>query len=156
MVQPAQEGYATVGSAVLRCFLPCFASKQGPTKFPILQDCTGYLMPGTLTLVCGPPGCGKVDSVLPRFAVLHVTDEEAIWRVLDICALFQSKSNVWVDSFLCSRLNLPFIATLDFVIVTSLTLKAQNLWATLCGYKSLSGLSVFVMYLASLRPFEHN
>ncbi|CAM6092842.1 unnamed protein product [Calypogeia fissa] len=59
MVLPAQEGYETVGSMVLRCLMPCLAAKKTPTKFSILEDCTGYLMPGTLTLVCGPPGCGK-------------------------------------------------------------------------------------------------
>ncbi|KAL2652756.1 hypothetical protein R1flu_020884 [Riccia fluitans] len=55
----AKEGYDTVGSVSLKLFLPCLGAGKAPSKFPILQDCTGYLMPGTLTLVCGPPGCGK-------------------------------------------------------------------------------------------------
>ncbi|KAL3683081.1 hypothetical protein R1sor_001103 [Riccia sorocarpa] len=57
----AKEGYDTVGSVCLKLFLPCLSAGKVPSKFPILQDCTGYLMPGTLTLVCGPPGCGKTS-----------------------------------------------------------------------------------------------
>ncbi|OAE18414.1 hypothetical protein AXG93_3426s1070 [Marchantia polymorpha subsp. ruderalis] len=58
-VNEAKEGYETVGSMSLKLFLPCIGNRAPPSKFSILQDCTGYLMPGTLTLVCGPPGCGK-------------------------------------------------------------------------------------------------
>lgn len=58
-VMGAKQGYETVGSLASKCFCPCLADKQAMQKFTILDNCSGYLMPGTLTLVCGPPGCGK-------------------------------------------------------------------------------------------------
>jgi len=55
----AEQGYETVGSKCFKCLLPCFSKRQGIQKFMVLENCSGYLMPGTMTLVCGPPGCGK-------------------------------------------------------------------------------------------------
>lgn len=55
----AKHGYETVGSVCFKCLLPCFADRQVTQRFTILDNCSGYLMPGSLTLVCGPPGCGK-------------------------------------------------------------------------------------------------
>ena len=55
----AKQGYETVGSMAMKCFFACCAERQGIQQFKILDNCSGYLMPGTLTLVCGPPGCGK-------------------------------------------------------------------------------------------------
>lgn len=55
----AKVGYETVGSIALKCCCPGFREKQEMQKFTVLDNCSGYLMPGTLTLVCGPPGCGK-------------------------------------------------------------------------------------------------
>lgn len=55
----AKQGFETVGSTLMKCLFPCGAEKQGMQEFKVLDNCSGYLMPGTLTLVCGPPGCGK-------------------------------------------------------------------------------------------------
>ncbi|GAQ79604.1 pleiotropic drug resistance protein [Klebsormidium nitens] len=58
-IRRTTKGYATVGSKLVDCFAPCMKEKAPIEMFHILDDCTGYLMPGTLTLVLGPPGCGK-------------------------------------------------------------------------------------------------
>eukprot|EP00850_Spirogloea_muscicola_P017864 SM000157S02094 [mRNA] locus=s157:259267:270139:- [translate_table: standard] len=58
-VRPPKEGFETVGSAVANCLFSCLQPKGLAQDFDVIKDCTGYLMPGTLTLVCGPPGCGK-------------------------------------------------------------------------------------------------
>eukprot|EP00898_Chlorokybus_atmophyticus_P002867 jgi/Chlat1/3581/Chrsp234S03598 len=55
-------GYETVGSRLGKCLLPCAAKARSTSvSYPILNDASGYLMPGTLTIVLGPPGCGKTS-----------------------------------------------------------------------------------------------
>ena len=57
-LRDAKRGFETVGSTVMKCLFACCSERQGMQQFKILDNCSGYLMPGTLTLVCGPPGCG--------------------------------------------------------------------------------------------------
>ncbi|KAG0601370.1 hypothetical protein M758_11G105200 [Ceratodon purpureus] len=68
----AKQGFETVGSTLAKCFLACCAERQGMQHFKILDNCSGYLMPGTLTLVCGPPGCGKSSLHKALAGRLHV------------------------------------------------------------------------------------
>lgn len=63
-IRGAKEGFETVGSVAMKCLFACCAEKLTMQKFKVLDNCSGYLMPGTLTLVCGPPGCGKLTIML--------------------------------------------------------------------------------------------
>lgn len=67
-VMIAEKQFPTVGSTFLD-LLPRF-KKRRRKKFYILNNCSGYLMPGTFTLLCGPPGCGK-GSIDPSFLVFN-------------------------------------------------------------------------------------
>uniref|UniRef100_A0A7S1TP17 ABC transporter domain-containing protein n=1 Tax=Phaeomonas parva TaxID=124430 RepID=A0A7S1TP17_9STRA len=52
------RGYETVTSVLLR-IVQSFVSKQKKVEVPLLQNVSGILRPGRLTLLLGPPGCGK-------------------------------------------------------------------------------------------------
>ncbi|XAR52732.1 Sulfate-transporting ATPase [Bertholletia excelsa] len=58
---PSNE-YETFGNKVLGCFLGPFKTllqRKDSTWLHILRGVDGYIMPGSLTLLVGPPGCGK-------------------------------------------------------------------------------------------------
>lgn len=55
----ADDNYETILTKVLGIVRGPVAPKKGPKKVRALKDITGYLMPGTLTLVLGPPSSGK-------------------------------------------------------------------------------------------------
>lgn len=61
-IRPEIEGGITVASSFERAFLGRFRDAVLPRPhkiIPMLDRITGFLMPGSLTLVLGPPGCGK-------------------------------------------------------------------------------------------------
>ncbi|CAI7757903.1 unnamed protein product [Closterium sp. NIES-53] len=93
-IQRKQEGYETVGSKLLGCFLPC-ASPPAPWEdFNVLSDLSAYFMPGSLTLICGPPGCGKsafhktIAGRLPETKSLRLSGEVTYngrpWREVQV------------------------------------------------------------------------
>eukprot|EP00250_Pteridium_aquilinum_P022489 c25391_g2_i1 orf=308-5194(-) len=53
------EAYETTLTKALEFVKGPLGRKQLPSKVKMLKDVTGYLMPGTLTLVLGPPASGK-------------------------------------------------------------------------------------------------
>ncbi|KAL3689857.1 hypothetical protein R1sor_016166 [Riccia sorocarpa] len=56
-------GYESIHTQIVECAKgPFKESKQ--QKIQLLKDATGYVMPGTLTLVIGGPACGK--TVMPK------------------------------------------------------------------------------------------
>jgi len=64
-VQRSEAGYATVGSKLTDCLLPCLKPPMPKEDFAVLSDFSAFLMPGSITLVCGPPGCGKHADTPP-------------------------------------------------------------------------------------------
>ncbi|GLJ34605.1 hypothetical protein SUGI_0695940 [Cryptomeria japonica] len=61
-VELPSPGYETFGKKLLGCFFGPFKSlyKRNRTiNVQILQDIDGYIMPGSMTLLLGPPGSGK-------------------------------------------------------------------------------------------------
>ncbi|KAK3272293.1 hypothetical protein CYMTET_19399 [Cymbomonas tetramitiformis] len=59
----SEEAYETVGSKAMKPLVKLRNLLQGKkppiTEKVLVGDLTGYLTPGTMTLVIGPPGCGK-------------------------------------------------------------------------------------------------
>ncbi|CAM6087925.1 unnamed protein product [Calypogeia fissa] len=62
-VSPQPPGFATFGAKLFNCFFGLFAApfrkKETPRHLDILKDISGYIMPGSMTLLLGPPGSGK-------------------------------------------------------------------------------------------------
>ncbi|KAL6008711.1 hypothetical protein ACLOJK_021937 [Asimina triloba] len=61
-VEISEEGYATFGSKLLGCFvgpLRSFSNRKKTVELQILNGIDGYVMPGSMTLLLGPPGSGK-------------------------------------------------------------------------------------------------
>lgn len=50
----------TVGSAVKEFFM----GKGKKERVDVLKDLTGQILPGTMTLVVGPPGCGTNNTII--------------------------------------------------------------------------------------------
>ncbi|XP_077240342.1 pleiotropic drug resistance protein 1-like [Tasmannia lanceolata] len=56
------EGYATFGNKLLGCFfgpLKTVFQRKNSISLQILKGIDGYVMPGSMTLILGPPGSGK-------------------------------------------------------------------------------------------------
>lgn len=67
-----EERISTVGSS-LRSFLFCGSGTKH--RVDIIKDLTGRILPGKMTLLMGPPGCGKSPSnstFVPTFTFLCV------------------------------------------------------------------------------------
>lgn len=73
------DGYDTFGKKLLGCFLGPFINivrKKEFVELEILKDLVGYVMPGSMTLLLGPPGISKFfttgfPGVTPIFRVLQ-------------------------------------------------------------------------------------
>ncbi|CAK4124384.1 unnamed protein product [Aphanomyces euteiches] len=57
--------------------LPSLGSKKEETKF-ILKNINAIFKPGTMTLVLGPPGCGKTTLLKHLAGILHVKGKEKL------------------------------------------------------------------------------
>ncbi|KAK2977191.1 hypothetical protein RJ640_008816 [Escallonia rubra] len=61
-IDVSSNEYETFGNKVVGCFLGPFKTllkESNSTWLPILKGVDGYIMPGSITLLLGPPGCGK-------------------------------------------------------------------------------------------------
>ncbi|KAK3016996.1 hypothetical protein RJ639_006562 [Escallonia herrerae] len=61
-IDVSSDEYETFGNKVVGCFLGPFKTlvkESNSTWLPILKGVDGYIMPGSITLLLGPPGCGK-------------------------------------------------------------------------------------------------
>ncbi|MCO5571123.1 hypothetical protein L7F22_024855 [Adiantum nelumboides] len=65
------EAYETFLTKALGLIRGPIAKKKGPRRIRMLKDVTGYLMPGTLTLVLGPPASGKSGLQYALSGKLH-------------------------------------------------------------------------------------
>ncbi|KAG2630033.1 hypothetical protein PVAP13_3KG516603 [Panicum virgatum] len=61
-IETASFSYETFGNKLLECFMQPVRSlslSKRSAEFQILKGIDGYIMPGSMTLVLGPPGSGK-------------------------------------------------------------------------------------------------
>jgi hypothetical protein len=66
-VETAAFSYETFGNKLLECFVQPVRSlplSKRPAELQILKGIDGYIMPGSMTLVLGPPG-NQPGSVQP-------------------------------------------------------------------------------------------
>ncbi|CAI6006189.1 unnamed protein product [Closterium sp. NIES-65] len=109
-IQRKQEGYETVGSKLLGCFLPC-ASPPAPWEdFNVLSDLSAYFMPGSLTLICGPPGCDLSAYFMPGSLTLICGPPGCGETVLLLSPHFPlQETSLWEDFDVLSNLSAFFM-----------------------------------------------
>ncbi|KAG6540811.1 hypothetical protein Mapa_017836 [Marchantia paleacea] len=56
-------GYESIHTQIVSCLKGPF-KESTVQQVQVMKNVTGYVMPGTLTLILGPPGCGK--SIMPK------------------------------------------------------------------------------------------
>ncbi|RHZ18185.1 hypothetical protein DYB37_011069 [Aphanomyces astaci] len=76
-VVPVLHSHSHIETLTSAFQLPWFTSKKQSAKY-ILKNVNAIFNPGTVTLVLGPPGCGKTTLLKHLAGILHVKGNEQV------------------------------------------------------------------------------
>ncbi|KAL3515901.1 hypothetical protein ACH5RR_022803 [Cinchona calisaya] len=166
---PSNE-YETFGNKLVGCFITPFKKifkKKNPTWINILKGVEGYIMPGSVTLLLGPPGCGK-STLLEILAGRAKGDENSH---LEGVVMYNNRyaSEVHLSrliAYINDQLNkhIPFLTvreTLEFARDCSQTLRPENFTPQMrkfFAHALVEGQDPFLEYILeilNLKNIEH-
>ncbi|KAI8027101.1 ABC transporter G family member 38 [Camellia lanceoleosa] len=165
-----RDEYETFGNKVLGCFVGPFKTllqKKNSTWLHILKGVDGYIMPGSITLLLGPPGCGKSTLL----EILAGRIEETKNSKLQGVVMYNDKdaSEIRLSrliAYISGQLNkhLPFLSvreTLEFARDCTQGLRPENFTPQMrkfFAHALVEGQDPFLEYvleILSLKDVEH-
>ncbi|TVU49709.1 hypothetical protein EJB05_01035, partial [Eragrostis curvula] len=161
-IETAAFSYETFGNKLLECFLQPVRSlslSKRLAEFHILKGIDGYIMPGSITLVLGPPGSGK--STLLK--ILAGRADPANNSGLTGTVAYNDKTASEVQksrliAYVCGQLNkhIPFLSvreTLEFARDCTQGLRPENFTPQMrkfFAYALVEGQDPFLEYVMQI------
>ncbi|KAF8401251.1 hypothetical protein HHK36_012183 [Tetracentron sinense] len=164
------DGYETFGNKVLGCLvgpLKSLLHRKNSTQLQILNGVDGYVMPGSMTLLLGPPGSGK-SSLLE---ILAGRVEKTKGSVLEGVVMYNDKYAYEIRlsrliAYVSGYLNkhIPFLSvreTLEFARDCTQGLRPENFTPQMrkfFAHALVEGQDPFLEYvleILSLKQIEH-
>ncbi|CAN6338630.1 unnamed protein product [Urochloa humidicola] len=161
-IETAAFSYETFGNKLLECFVQPARSlslSKRSTELQILKGIDGYIMPGSMTLVLGPPGSGK-STLLKILAGRADPDQDSglsgmvIYNEKTVSEVQKSR----LIAYVCGQLNkhIPFLSvreTLEFARDCTQGLRPENFTPQMrkfFAYALVEGQDPFLEYVMQI------
>ncbi|CAN6348072.1 unnamed protein product [Urochloa humidicola] len=161
-IETTAFSYETFGNKLLACFVQPVGSlslSKRSTEFQILKGIDGYIMPGSMTLVLGPPGSGK-STLLKVLAGRANPGQDSglsgmvIYNEKTVSEVQKSR----LIAYVCGQLNkhIPFLSvreTLEFARDCTQGLRPENFTPQMrkfFAYALVEGQDPFLEYVMQI------